>query len=115
VAISEELAGDFESLDGVAGDVQVFFDADGTLILLSGEIDLALGPELEDAGHDAVDRGQQIRIDVARVTFIDSVGLGFIARMASAGHESGCPPILLGGSRRVREGIALVGLDVLLA
>jgi anti-anti-sigma factor len=114
VAISEELGG-YEPPSGVAGDVQVFFDEDSTLILLSGEIDLALGPELEEAGRDSIDRGRLVRIDVTRVSFIDSVGLGFIARVASAGHESGRPPILIGGSRRVREGIALLGLDALLA
>ncbi len=114
MAISEELAEGYEPPTGVTGDVQVFFDEGSTLILLSGEIDLALGPELEDAGRDAIDRGRLIRIDITGVSFIDSVGLGFIARVASAGHTSGHPPILVGGSRRVREGIALAGLDDLL-
>ena len=52
---------------------------------------------------------------MTRVSFIDSIGLGFVARMAAAGHTSGRPPILIGASQRVREGVALVGLDVLLA
>lgn len=100
---------------GTAGDVQVFFDERETLIRLSGEVDLALGPELEDAGRDAIDRGEPVRIDVTQMTFIDSIGLGFLARLASAGHLEGRPPVLVGTSALVRQTIALAGLDALLA
>ena len=115
MAISGELTAGFLPPEGAAGDVQVFFDEHETLIRLSGEIDLALGPELEDAGRDAIDRGEPVRIDVTHVTFIDSIGLGFLARLASAGHNDGCPPRLIGASPRISETVALAGLDNLLA
>jgi anti-sigma B factor antagonist len=114
VAISDELVGGVMPPEGQVGDVQVFFDPDVTLIMLSGEVDLALGPELEDAGRDAIDRGVPIRVDLTRVTFLDSVGLGFIARVAAAGHAAGRRPTVVGASRRIREGIALGGLQALL-
>jgi anti-anti-sigma factor len=93
-----------------AGDATVFFDAGVTLILLSGEVDLALGDDLEYAGRDAIDRGEPVRVDLAKVTFIDSVGLGFLARMASAEREHGRRLPLVGARRNVRESVQLVGL-----
>ena len=93
-----------------SGDAVVFFDEAVTLILLSGEVDLALGDDLEFAGRDAIDRGMPVRLDVSRVTFIDSVGLGFLARMASAEREQGRVLALVGAPRNVQEAVHLVGL-----
>jgi anti-sigma B factor antagonist len=93
-----------------AGDATVFFDAGVTLIMLSGEVDLALGDDLEYAGRDAIDRGEPVRVDLSRVTFIDSVGLGFLARMASAEREHGRLLALVGAQRNIRESVHLVGL-----
>jgi anti-sigma B factor antagonist len=92
------------------GDAAVFFDADTTLIMLSGEVDLALGEDLEFAGRDAIDRGIPVHVDVSKVTFIDSVGLGFLARLASAERDKGRRLSLLGAPRTVQESIRLVGL-----
>jgi anti-sigma B factor antagonist len=92
------------------GDAAVFFDEVNTLILLSGEVDLALGDDLEYAGRDAIDRGAPVRIDLSRVTFIDSVGLGFVARMAAAEREQGRQLVLIGSRRNVREAVHLAGL-----
>jgi anti-anti-sigma factor len=92
------------------GDATVFFDDQVTLILLSGEVDLAIGDDLEFAGRDAIDRAMPVRLDVSRVTFIDSVGLGFVARMASAEREQGRRLALVGAPRAVHEAVHLVGL-----
>jgi anti-sigma B factor antagonist len=93
-----------------AGDASVFFDEGLTLIMLSGEVDLAIGDDLEYAGRDAIDREVPIRVDLSRVTFIDSVGLGFLARMASAEREHGRKLALAGTRRNVAEAVHLVGL-----
>jgi anti-sigma B factor antagonist len=92
------------------GDAAVFFDDETTLIMLSGEIDLALGDDLEFAGRDAIDRGTPVLVDVSKVTFIDSVGLGFLARLASAERDKGRRLALIGAPRTVQESIRLVGL-----
>jgi anti-sigma B factor antagonist len=96
-----------------AGDAAVFFDDGITLVMLSGEVDLALGDDLEYAGRDAIDRGAPVRVDVSRVTFIDSVGLGFLARIASAERENGRRLPLAGARRNIQESIQLVGLTEL--
>lgn len=88
----------------------MFFDEGVTLIMLSGEVDLALGDDLEYAGRDAIDRGAPVRVDLSRVTFIDSVGLGFLARMASAEREQDRQLLLVGARHTVRESVHLVGL-----
>ena len=77
--------------------------------MLSGEVDLALGDDLEYAGRDAIDRGAPVRLDVSRVSFIDSVGLGFLARMASAEREQGRLLPLAGARRNIQESVNLVG------
>jgi anti-anti-sigma factor len=51
-----------------------------------------------------------VRVDLSRVTFIDSVGLGFLARIASAEREHGRRLPLAGARRNVQESINLVGL-----
>lgn len=90
--------------------VSVFFDNDETLIRLVGEVDLALSDTLDVTAQEALTRGKQIRLDVERVTFIDSTGLAFLSRLAAAGREIGSPPRVVGASRRVRDTIELGGL-----
>lgn len=115
MAISDELdAGDAPPA-GPIGDVQVLTDEHGTLVQLFGEVDLALGPELETAGRAAVDGPRPVRIDVSELTFIDSTGLGLLARLAGAGLADGQPPELIGASPLVLETLRLAGLSPLLA
>ena len=100
--------------EGLPGDVSVFFDEDLTLIILTGEIDLSLGADLEYAGRDAVDRGMPTRVDMRRVSFIDSIGVGFLSRLVVAGREAGWRPLVVDPSRRVEETLALSGLTPLI-
>lgn len=96
--------------DGEACDVSVFFDSDTTLILLFGDVDLALAEDLEWAGRDAIDRGLPVSVDVGRVGFMDSVGVAFIVRLAAAGQQSGWRLAVLDASRRVLEALDLTGV-----
>ncbi len=100
--------------EGLPGDVSVFFDDDITLVILTGEIDLSLGTDLEYAGRDAVDRGVLTRVDMRRVSFIDSIGVGFLSRLVVAGREAGWRPAVVGPSRRVEETLTLSGLTPLI-
>ncbi|HEY0485806.1 MAG TPA: STAS domain-containing protein [Mycobacteriales bacterium] len=71
------------------GGVAVFFEADHTLIVLSGTIDLVVADDLEHAGRDAIDRGLPIVVAAGDVEMIDSVGIAFLVRLAGAGAEAG--------------------------
>jgi anti-anti-sigma factor len=98
-------------LEPFAGDVSVFFDPTHTLILLRGDIDLAVAAELEDAGRDAIDAKAPIVADVRAVSLIDSVGISFLVRLAASGKESGTTVSLRGPAPRVAELLTLVGAN----
>jgi anti-sigma B factor antagonist len=57
-------------------------DGGGTAIRLSGELDLASAPDLDDALSAAIDAGGEIIVDFGRCTFIDSTGISTIVRAA---------------------------------
>jgi len=103
-------------LDGAfgVGDVTLMRLPDHTLVLLAGDVDLALSDELTQACSDAIDLAQPIRLDVSAVTFIDSTALGFVARLASAERDHGRTLRVTGSTRRTTETIRLMGLEELL-
>ncbi|WP_083649072.1 STAS domain-containing protein [Cellulosimicrobium sp. CUA-896] len=79
---------------GVTGDpaqgsepasVHVIVGATRARIVLSGEIDAELGADLQEATAAAEDSGLPVEIDAHHVTFMDSSGVAFLARLASRG------------------------------
>lgn len=67
---------------GEPGAVQVIVGADRTRIVLSGEVDADLGAELAEATSEAEQRGLPIEVDAHHVTFMDSSGVAFLARLS---------------------------------
>jgi anti-sigma B factor antagonist len=67
---------------GEPGAVQVIVGADATRIVLSGEVDADLGPELQEATEEAEQVGLPIEVDAHHVTFMDSSGVAFLARLS---------------------------------
>jgi anti-sigma B factor antagonist len=65
------------------GTVHVFVGADRTRIVLAGEIDTELGPDLLEAAAAAEQARQPIEVDAHHVTFMDSSGVAFLARLAT--------------------------------
>ncbi len=63
--------------------VHVIVQDGRTRIVLSGEVDADLAPELTEATADAEANGLPIDIDAQHVTFMDSSGIAFLARIAS--------------------------------
>lgn len=63
--------------------VHVIVVAGRTRIVVSGEIDADLGPDLQEAAADAEAAGLPIEVDAQHVTFMDSSGIAFLARLAS--------------------------------
>ncbi len=68
---------------GEQASVHVIIDAERTRIVLSGEVDADLAADLAEATSDAEASGLPIDIDAAHVTFMDSSGIAFLARLAS--------------------------------
>jgi len=67
---------------GEPGSVHVILSPDRTTIVLSGEVDADLGPDLAQATTDAEQAGVPIEVDAHHVTFMDSSGVAFLARLA---------------------------------
>lgn len=54
---------------------------------LVGEVDAYLGPDLVRCVDEALAARLPVVVEAARVTFMDSTGLGFLARLASRSGE----------------------------
>lgn len=69
------------------GSVHVIVHSDRTRIVLSGEVDADLAPDLQEATADAEATGLPIEVDAHHVTFMDSSGIAFLARLATRTTE----------------------------
>jgi anti-anti-sigma factor len=81
-------------------------------LTLSGEIDLAVAPDLRDAGAKlakAVAPGP-LEIDLGDVTFIDSSGLGALISVRNAARDCGTHLVLIRVSPTVARFFELAGV-----
>ena len=67
--------------------VHVIVMRDRTRIVVSGEVDADLAGDLQEATSDAEATGLPIEVDAQHVTFMDSSGIAFLARLASRSAE----------------------------
>lgn len=65
------------------GSVHVLVGAAWTRIVLSGEVDASLTGEFGEAVDDAVAAGLPVEVDAHHVTFMDSSGVAFLARLTT--------------------------------
>lgn len=65
------------------GSVHVIVGAERTRIVLSGEVDADLGSDLQEATTEAEEAGLPIEVDAHHVTFMDSSGVAFLARLST--------------------------------
>jgi anti-anti-sigma factor len=65
-------------------------EADKTVRLtLLGELDLASGDELAERLRQLRDSGQSVRVDLSKLAFIDSSGLGTLLRALTEARSDG--------------------------
>lgn len=64
------------------GSVHVMVSRERTRLVLSGEVDVALGADLTEAVTEAERVGRPVEIDARHVTFMDSSGVSMLARLA---------------------------------
>ena len=67
---------------GEPGAVQVLVGTDTVRIVLSGDVDSDLGDDLTEATAEAERHGLPIEVDAHHVTFMDSAGVAFLARLS---------------------------------
>lgn len=91
---------DRASLPADLGSVSVLFGAEKTRVVLSGEIDVVMVADLREAAQAVKDAGlPTVEVDAHLVTFMDSTGLAFFARLAGQGTRR---PVVLRPSPPVR-------------
>ena len=86
-------------------------EADGVVLALSGELDLAGAPELDQALSAVREAGTALTLDLTDLEFIDSSGLGVLVRFNNAAVASGYVYSVIAGPPPVHRAFVLSGLD----
>ena len=84
---------------------------DATILTLTGELDLAASPTLEQElskafGSDA----DLVMVDLRQLDFMDSTGLSVLVRAHHMAEENGRRFVLVNGSHQVQRLLALTGI-----
>ena len=82
-----------------------------TLVVLTGEIDVALRAAASECMVTVIATDGPVVIDTSEVTFIDSSGLAFLLQLQSVAADAGRSVVLRDPSGAVVDLLALVGLD----
>jgi anti-sigma B factor antagonist len=97
--------------DGDALLIQVFQSSEGTIFRLKGELDLATAPQLR---HELAERSQpgvkEITLDLAELSFMDSVGLSILVAEHKKMRKLGGALIIQNLTTRVNRLIEVSGL-----
>lgn len=84
----------------------------GPLVAISGEIDIASGPQLRDQLLSVIRRqGARLTLDLSGVTFIDCAGINVLLAARRRALLEGGSMCVLRASPHVRRVIALTRLD----
>jgi stage II sporulation protein AA (anti-sigma F factor antagonist) len=82
----------------------------GTLVQVTGELDLATCGELE-AALQAADLGTRVVIDLTACDFLDSSGLRVLMAGAGRSESAGGRVVLVAPDPRIRRVLELTGID----
>lgn len=86
--------------------------SDRYVITVSGEVDLATSPDLDQAIISGIESGaQSVIIDLTDVSFMDSSGLGVIVRGLKRSREADKDLDLIITNERVLKVFGITGLD----
>ena len=85
--------------------------AEGFVVVVAGDVDLASAPALHDRLHPLATRGAGVAVDLAGVTFIDSSGIHALLTSARAIDAAGGSLVLAAPSPAVRRLFELVKVD----
>jgi len=87
-------------------------EADRTVLEVAGEVDVYTGPTLRDRISDLLDSGaHDLVVDLGKVDFIDSTGLGVLVGALNRAKELGGSLQLVCAQERVLKLLRITGLD----
>jgi anti-sigma B factor antagonist len=79
-------------------------DGDRHTLVLTGELDMATAPELEQhAQRVCSERANELVLDLTRLDFVDSAGLNALLRVRATCEDSRCDFLLTPGTRPVQR------------
>jgi anti-sigma B factor antagonist len=81
------------------------------LVTVTGEMDIATGPQLQERLATLAASGQPLIVDLNRVTFIDTSGLRVLANAARQAAQLGASLHAVCARHQVRRLFAITGLD----
>ena len=91
--------------------VGLSYSGSEAVITLAGELDLASAPVLHESLLEAASGGAEtIKIDIQRLTYIDSVGLGVLVSAHKRLQSNGGSLVISGPTARVMRVLAVSGL-----
>jgi anti-sigma B factor antagonist len=91
--------------------VEAHSDGRACFVAISGELDLAAAPSLEEELDRALNSGASVIVlDLASLDFIDSTGLSVIVRAHQQAQESGRELGLVNAAAQVERLLTLTGL-----
>jgi anti-anti-sigma factor len=91
--------------------VEVQSDSGTPVLSVSGELDLASSPMLEEQVERAVAQAPAlVIIDLRQLEFMDSTGLSVLIRAHQRAQEQGHRLAIVNGSRQVRRLLSLTGV-----
>ena len=99
---------------GVQGNftIEASNDVRGTVLTVTGELDLASSPALEEELERAHEAGAQlVVVDLRELEFMDSTGLNALVKAHQQAQEAGRRFGLVQGSPQVQRLLSLTGLD----
>jgi anti-anti-sigma factor len=82
-----------------------------TELVLQGEFDLGVAPELDRCLHHCVDRGADVVVDLAAVPLLDCAYLGVLVRANQRAQAAGRTVSLAAPSPKVRRILAHTAVD----
>jgi anti-anti-sigma factor len=90
--------------------VEVRREGPAAVIVISGELDLASGPRLEEQLTALDSEVRLVVVDLRRLEFMDSTGLSILVRAHQRLSEHGCEFSLVRGSPQVQRLLDLTGV-----
>jgi anti-sigma B factor antagonist len=86
-------------------------DAQGVVLTLCGELDLASAPSLEKRLHEVIAEGpHRLLLDLNELSFVDSAGVTVLIRAKKEAESKGCQLVLQRPTAQLHRVFALVGL-----
>jgi anti-sigma B factor antagonist len=86
-------------------------DAEGVVLTLVGELDLATAPELERCLQEILaEAPRRLLLDLDELTFVDSAGVTVLIRAKKEAEANGCRVVLRRATAQLHRVFAVVGL-----